>query len=62
MYFAGQLDFDAVPLIQWNALPKPANFSMIDCGETGHWPQLEEPELFARAIQSWLKGKYDEKL
>jgi len=60
--FAGQLDFDSAPLMQWNALPKPANFTIIDCGETGHWPQLENPTLFASAFRSWLKEKYDDKL
>ncbi|MFA6916361.1 MAG: hypothetical protein WC222_08185 [Parachlamydiales bacterium] len=27
----------------------------IDCGETGHWPQLEEPAFFTHSFENWLR-------
>lgn len=60
--FAGELDFDSTPLLHWDSLPKPANFTVINCGETGHWPQLENPILFTNAFQAWLKENYNDTL
>lgn len=54
---AGQLDFDSAPLLLWQAFPKPANFSIIDCGATGHWPHLENPALFDIEIEIWAQGQ-----
>jgi pimeloyl-ACP methyl ester carboxylesterase len=44
--FAGQMDFDSIPSVLWKSYPKPPNFKVIDCGKTGHWPNLENPTLF----------------
>lgn len=53
--FAGRLDFDSIPLQLWETFEKPANFATIDCGEAGHWPQLEEPIFFSHAFENWLR-------
>lgn len=53
--FSGRLDFDSIPLQLWKAFEKPANFVAIDCGETGHWPQLEEPAFFTHSFENWLR-------
>ncbi len=54
IHLAGQCDFDSVPLILWESFPKPKNFTVIDCGETGHWPNLENPVFFDTALKQWL--------
>ncbi len=50
---AGQLDFDCVPLSLWDQHPKPSQFTMIDCGAVGHWPNLENATLFDREVINW---------
>jgi pimeloyl-ACP methyl ester carboxylesterase len=52
--FAGQMDFDSNPLVLWKFYPKPSNFTVIDCGKTGHWPNLENPELFDVEFLSFI--------
>jgi len=53
--FAGQMDFDSVPLSLWQKFPKPNHFTVIDCGETGHWPNLENPNLFDTEFRKWVQ-------
>lgn len=55
--FSGQLDFDSIPLLLWKSHSKPADFTTIDCGETGHWLQLEDPVFFEKALRTWLQEK-----
>lgn len=55
--FAGQMDFDSIPLVLWKDFPKPRNFTIIDCGETGHWPNLENPELFDGEFIKFLEKR-----
>jgi pimeloyl-ACP methyl ester carboxylesterase len=52
---AGQLDFDSIPLLLWQTYPKPNNFTIVDCGETGHWPNLEAPDFFDTTIVGWVE-------
>jgi pimeloyl-ACP methyl ester carboxylesterase len=52
---AGQLDFDSAPLSLWEHASKPKNFTMIDCGEVGHWPNLESPAFFDRELGKWVE-------
>jgi len=52
---AGHLDFDSMPLELWKTYPKPPNFTIVDCGQVGHWPQLESPELFDDGIDKWVR-------
>jgi proline iminopeptidase len=54
----GHLDFDSAPLAQWNesVYQKPGNFTVIDCGDVGHWPNLEnESQPFDAKIAEWLE-------
>lgn len=53
--FSGQLDYDSIPLLLWKTSPKPRRFTVIDCDNTGHWPQLEEPDFFSQAMKKWLE-------
>jgi pimeloyl-ACP methyl ester carboxylesterase len=53
--FGGKLDYDCVPLELWKAHPKPSNFTIIDCGNTSHWPHFENSALFDAAIENWIK-------
>jgi pimeloyl-ACP methyl ester carboxylesterase len=53
---AGTQDYDSLPLIQWKDYPKPPKFTIINCGDVGHWPQLESTALFDNAIQEWLES------
>lgn len=53
--FSGQLDYDSIPLILWKSFAKPSNFITVDCGETGHWPQLEDPVFFEKSFKKWLQ-------
>jgi proline iminopeptidase len=52
---AGQYDYDCVPLELWKNYPQPANFTVIDCENTGHWPMIENPEAFDSAIGVFIK-------
>ena len=52
---AGQYDYDCLPLILWKNYLKPANFTIIDCENTGHWPMIENSKSFDTAIEKWLK-------
>lgn len=49
--FGGQNDYDCCPLNLWKDYPKPSDFTIIDCGTAGHWPNIENPESFDRAIE-----------
>lgn len=55
--FAGQYDFDSVPLALWDSFPKPKYFTQINCVESGHWPQLECREFFEEKLIDWLEQK-----
>lgn len=52
---AGRLDFDSIPLLLWEHFPKPMDFTVIDCGECGHWPQLENRSVFDKGLLTWLR-------
>lgn len=51
----GRMDFDSVPLEIWKHYPKPKTTSIIDCGDVGHWPHLEAPEIFDNYTLKWLR-------
>lgn len=51
---AGSHDFDSVPLSLWQQFPQPPHFTIIDCGAVGHWPNLENQQLFDNAISEWV--------
>jgi len=51
---AGEKDFDSIPLVQWQNYPHPEHFTLVNCGNVGHWPQLEARELFDTTIKAWL--------
>jgi pimeloyl-ACP methyl ester carboxylesterase len=51
----GRQDYDCLPLKLWKDYPEPSNFTIIDCGDVGHWPNIEDPEIFDQAIERWLK-------
>ena len=53
---AGEKDFDSIPLVQWQTYPRPNQFTLIDCGDVGHWPQLEARELFDESIGGWVQA------
>lgn len=53
---AGERDYDSIPLVQWQNYPKPAQFTIINCGAVGHWPSLENPSMFDSAIKKWLEN------
>lgn len=55
--FSGQFDYDSIPLILWQSFTKPSNFTIVDCGQTGHWPQLENPTFFETSFLHWLQNK-----
>lgn len=52
---AGERDFDSIPLVQWKDYPKPRNFTIINCGPIGHWPNLEASALFDKSVHDWLQ-------
>ncbi len=56
---AGQYDFDSVPLKLWEQFPHPPHFTTIDCGAVGHWPNIENPQLFDKAIKNWVNQFLD---
>ena len=51
---AGEQDYDSIPLVQWATYPTPENFTLVHCGDVGHWPQLESTEVFDESIKEWL--------
>lgn len=51
---AGEADYDCLPLLQWKNYPKPANFTVVNCGKIGHWPNLEAADVFDEAIFKWV--------
>ncbi len=51
---AGFRDYDSIPLVQWATYPQPENFTIIDCGDVGHWPQLENTKLFDESVKAWV--------
>lgn len=52
---AGKFDYDCLPLNLWKNYPQPKNFTIIDCENTGHWPNIENSEAFDREVEKWLK-------
>lgn len=52
---AGRLDFDCVPLELWRHASQPSNFTIIDCGEVGHWPHLENSAMFDSEVERWIR-------
>jgi pimeloyl-ACP methyl ester carboxylesterase len=52
----GMHDYDSLPLVQWQTFPKPANYTLIDCGEAGHWPHYENSSVFDRETFKWVKA------
>jgi pimeloyl-ACP methyl ester carboxylesterase len=55
---AGRYDYDCLPLNLWRSYSKPKNFTMIDCGDAGHWPNIESSEVFDSAIEQWLQKHF----
>lgn len=55
---AGHCDYDCLPHETWKSIPKPLNFSVIDCGDVGHWPHFEAPEAFIGGLLKWLNENY----
>ncbi len=53
--FGGQNDYDCLPLELWKNHPQPPRFTIIGCGEVGHWPHFENAPLFDTVIEKWLK-------
>lgn len=51
---AGEKDFDSIPLVQWENYAHPQHFTIVNCGNAGHWPQLEARTLFDDSIKKWL--------
>jgi proline iminopeptidase len=50
---AGLSDFDCCPWV-WNDLPSlPPHMTISFFKQSGHWPQLEEPELFDKKVIEW---------
>lgn len=54
LLLAGERDYDSLPLIQWSSFQKPSNFLIANCGNVGHWPQVESPEIFDNYVREWL--------
>ena len=54
--FAGQYDYDSTPLLLWQKSPQPCQFTMVDCGESGHWPNLENRDVFDPAVEHWAQS------
>lgn len=53
---AGQYDFDSIPLILWQQFPHPPQFTKIDCGQVGHWPNIENQKHFDNSIKQWINN------
>lgn len=53
---AGQFDFDSIPLILWQQFSHPPQFTIVDCGNVGHWPNIENQKVFDCAISNWIKN------
>lgn len=56
LLLAGELDYDSVPLLLWPKFSQPQNMCIVNCGETGHWPNLEASDVFDAAWEKWLKS------
>lgn len=61
MLAAGEFDYDSTPLYLWKDFPKPIDFTIIDCGNAGHWPQAENPEVFEKETWRWANKASTEK-
>lgn len=59
LLLAGELDFDSIPLVQWQSYPHPKNFIIINCGAVGHWPNLENKIVFDTAVQNWVQQYFN---
>lgn len=51
----GRHDTDSLPLVLWDEYPshKPKNLTVVDCGEVGHWPNYEAPDVHDKATFEW---------
>jgi len=58
LLLAGERDYDSLPLIQWENFPKPRAFTVINCGDVGHWPQLESQQIFDKSVREWINRIY----
>jgi pimeloyl-ACP methyl ester carboxylesterase len=50
-------DFDCVPLELWKVHPAgkllKEKMTIVACSNSGHWPNVEEPELFDQQVNQW---------
>lgn len=53
---AGEYDYDSTPLMQWEFYPRPTNFTIVNCGQVGHWPNVECASFFDQSIDKWLRN------
>lgn len=54
---AGEFDFDSTPIHLWESFTHPPDFTILNCKQSGHWPQAESPEVFDQGSFEWMKTK-----
>lgn len=56
LLLGGPKDYDCLPLLMWDrASEKPADFTIVECPNSGHWPNLEDAEVFDKGVASWAR-------
>lgn len=53
--FGGNKDYDSLPLLLWEEKFRTPNFTVVDCGNVGHWPCLEAADIYTEKLKAWLK-------
>lgn len=52
----GNKDYDSVPLEIWRHYPEPQHFTLLDCGNAGHWPHMEAAQVFDAGVIGWVRS------
>lgn len=56
LVLGGEHDYDSAPTTLWGTVDLsklPTQFSLVNCGHTGHWPNLEARPTFDQAVLDW---------
>lgn len=55
-FAAGLSDFDCCPWVWKELLNLPPKMTINLFQQSGHWPQMEEPEIFDKSVKEWLSS------
>ncbi len=62
LLIGGPYDFDSLPLVSWANHPAKEilgnNLTIVECPNSGHWPNIEDTEIFDKKTIAWAKNLF----